>query len=170
MLTRLFTLLTLSALLAVAAPGNRPEDRLFTGKLRTDVPHIRADRSVKYDFDIVYVRARRDGDKVHKRYYADIATPVTMESGADLMLLKPDGTEHLLVPGGDGAVTDPSISFDGQWVYYTLIHSLKGAGPWQPPLQGADIYKIHVPTRKIVRLTHQSFTPNTGAADWSRDH
>jgi hypothetical protein len=126
MLSRLFTLFTLFALLAVAAPGNRPEDRLFTGKLKTDVPYIRTDKSVKYDFDIVYIRARRDGDRVHKRYYADIATPVTRESGADLMLLKPDGTEHLLVPGGEGAVTDPSVSFDGQWVYYTLIHMMKG--------------------------------------------
>ena len=26
------------------------------------------------------------------------------------------------------------------------------------------IYKIHVKTRKVVRLTHQEFTPNTGAA------
>ena len=38
-----------------------------------------------------------------------------------------------------------------------------------PSTRGADIYKIHVPTRKIVRLTDQTFTPNTGAADWSKD-
>lgn len=121
---RLAAFLSLSALLAVAAP--RAEERLFTGKLKTDVPHVSTDPGVKVDYDIVYVRARRDGDKVHKRYYADIATPVTMEPGADLMLLKADGTEELLVPGGEGAVTDPSVSFDGQWVFYTLIHSMKG--------------------------------------------
>ena len=34
--------------------------------------------------------------------------------------------------------------------------------------KGADIYKVHVPTRKIVQLTQQAFTPNTGAADWSK--
>ncbi|HEY7427854.1 MAG TPA: hypothetical protein VH682_26720 [Gemmataceae bacterium] len=151
---------------AVSKPGEEP---LFTGRLNVNPPHISADKSVKYDYDIVYVRARRAGDKVHKRFYTDIATPVTLEAGADLMLLHPDGSEELLVKGGDGAVTDPIVSFDGEWVYYTLIYTLKGAGPWQPPAQGADIYKIHVKTRKIVRLTNQQFTPNTGAAVWSKD-
>src|SRR3954463_6194920 len=89
-------------------------------------------------------RPRRDGDKIHKRFYTDIATPVTLEPGADLMLLHPDGSEELLVKGGDGAVTDPMVSLDGEWVFYTLIHTLKDAGPWQPPRKGADIYKIHV--------------------------
>src|SRR5262249_37362180 len=154
--------------LAFAAPKSREEER-FDEKLNTKIPHISTDKSIKYDYDIVYVRAKRAGDKVHKRFYTDIATPVTLEPGADLMLRKPDGKEEVLVKGGDGAVTDPVVSFDGQWVYYTLIHTLKGAGPWQPPLAGADIYKIHVKSRKIVRLTHQEFTPNTGAADWSSD-
>lgn len=152
----------------VAAPPHQ-EEPLFTKPLNVHPPHISTDPSVKYDYDIVYVRARRAGDTVHKRYYTDIATPVTLEPGADLMLLHPDGREELLVEGGEGAVTDPMVSFDGEWVYYTYIHTLQGAGPWQPPLQGADVYKIHVPTRRIVRLTDQHFTPNTGAADWSGD-
>jgi hypothetical protein len=156
--------------LAGAAALRAPQEPLFPGKLNVKVPHISTDKSVKYDYDIVYVRARRAGDKVHKRFYTDIATPVTLEPSADLMLLHPDGKEDLLVKGGDGAVTDPMVSFDGQWVNYTLIHTMKGAGPWQPPLKGADIYKMHVKSRKIVRLTQQVFTPNTGAADWARDH
>src|SRR5207244_7680588 len=28
----------------------------------------------------------------------------------------------------------------------------------------------HVKTKKVVRLTHQEFTPNTGAAQWARDY
>jgi hypothetical protein len=131
---------------------------------------IASDPTVKYDYDIVYVRARRLGDEVHKRFYTDIASPVYLEPGADLMLLHPDGTEELLVAGGEeGAVTDPAVSFDGEWVFYTYIHSLKGAGQFSAPRNGADIYKIHVKSRKIVRLTEQEFTPNTGAADWSRN-
>jgi hypothetical protein len=167
---RLPILGTVSLLLAaaLAAPPHQ-EEPLFTKPLDVHPPHISTDKSVKYDYDIVYVRARRAGDKVHKRYYTDIATPVTLEPGADLMLLHPDGREELLVEGGAGAVTDPMVSFDGAWVYYTYIHTLQGAGPWQPPLRGADIYKIHVPSRRIVRLTNQQFTPNTGAADWSAD-
>jgi hypothetical protein len=165
----LLALLALPALLFVPAAGQPPKERLFLEKLKVNPPHISTDKSVKYDYDIVYVRAKRAGDKVHKRFYTDIATPVTLEPGADLMLLRPDGSEELLIAGGEGAVTDPVVSFDGEWVFYTLIHTMKGAGPWQPPLKGADIYKIHVKSRRVVRLTHQEWTPNLGAADWSKD-
>lgn len=154
---------------SASAAQNRVEEELFRETLRVNPPPIATDASVKYDYDIVYVRARRAGDEIHKRYYTDIAAPVTLEPGADLMLLHPDGREELLVEGGEGAVTDPVVSFDGEWVYYTFIHSLKGANQFTPPAQGADIYKLHLRTRKVVRLTNQEFTPNTGAADWSRD-
>lgn len=140
---------------------------LFTDTLDVEVPHISTDADVRLDYDIVYVRARRAGDETHKRFYTDFSQPVTMEPGADLMLLHPDGEEELLVEGGDGAVTDPVVSFDGEWIYYVLLHDLRNANQWDPPRAGADIYKIHVPTRRIVRLTNQRFTPNTGAADWS---
>ena len=62
------------------------------------------------------------------------------------------------------------VSFDGQWVYYVHLHNMQKASQWSPPRQGADIFKIHVPTRKIVRLTNQQFTPNAGAANWSKDY
>src|SRR5581483_5445967 len=74
-----------------------------------------------------------------------------------------------LVKGGPGSVTDPMVSFDGAWVYYVLFHDLADGSAAQGAAAGADIYKIHVPTRKIVRLTHQQFTPNTGAGVWSKD-
>lgn len=129
---------------------------------------IATDTSVKLDYDIVYVRAPRKGDAVGTNW-PEISNPVFMDAGADLMLLHPDGTEEVLVPGGPGSVTDPMVSFDGEWVYYTLFHDLTGATIAQGPPAGADIYKIHVKSRKIVRLTHQHFTPNTGAANWSTD-
>ncbi|HUE75036.1 MAG TPA: hypothetical protein VMP01_29480, partial [Pirellulaceae bacterium] len=93
----------------------------------------------------------------------------TMEPGADLMLLHPDGSEELLVAGGKGSITDPVVSYDGQWVYYVHIHSLQNANQWSPPAEGADIFKIHLPTRRIVRLTNQKFSPNLGAGKWSSD-
>src|SRR5262249_30826597 len=74
-----------------------------------------------------------------------------------------------LVAGGDGSITDPMVSFDAQWVYFTHIYNLKNANQWDPPHQGADIFKINLKSRKIVRLTNQKFTPNLGAADWSKD-
>jgi hypothetical protein len=109
----LVPLLVLAGLAAVPVAGQPEKDKLFKAKLNVDPPPLSTDKTVKYDYDIVYVRAKRAGDKVHKRFYTDIATPVTLEPGADLMLLHPDGSEELLVEGGEGAVTDPIVSFDG---------------------------------------------------------
>ncbi|MDB5391656.1 MAG: hypothetical protein JWM11_7302 [Planctomycetaceae bacterium] len=162
------TALLVSLVWAVTARAEEPEP-LFPQSINVSPPHISTDASVKYDYDIVYVRARRAGDRTHKRFYTDFSQPVTMEPGADLVLLHPDGKEELLVEGGHGSVTDPVVSFDGQWIYYVLLHDLEQHNQWTPPKAGADIFKIHLPSRRIVRLTNQIFTPNTGAADWSED-
>ncbi len=142
---------------------------LFTADLDVNIPNVASDAEVKLDYDIVYVRARREGDEIHKRFYTDFSQPVTMEPGADLMLLHPDGSEELLVAGGNGSITDPVVSFDGEWVYYVHLYNLVKRNQWSPPREGADIFKINLKTRNIVRLTNQQFTPNTGAADWSED-
>jgi len=150
------------------AAQEREKEKLYKDPIKVEVPPLKSDPTVKVDYDIVYVRAPRAGDKIHKRFYTDIATPVTLEPGADLMLLHPDGSEELLVAGGEGSITDPVISFDAKWCLYTQIYSLKNAGAYQPP-KGADIFKIHLASKKIVRLTNQKFDPNLGAADWSAD-
>src|ERR1051325_8800287 len=155
-----------SAAFVADAADNEPR---FTNVINIAVPRISTDKSVRYDYDIVYVRAPRAGDTAHKRFYTDFSQPVTMEPGADLMLLHPDGREEQLVTGGDGSITDPMVSFDGQWVYFTRLYHLQKANQWSPPRQGADIFKIHVKTGRLVRLTDQTFTPNTGAAEWADD-
>ena len=43
------------------------------------------------------------------------------------------------------------------------------ASQWNPPAAGADIFKIHLKSRLVVRLTNQQFTPNLGAGDWASD-
>ena len=143
-------------------------DLRYPETLNLDVPRLADDASVQYDFPIVYVRVPRGGDN-EKSLWAEIANPVKMDSGADLMLLQPDGSEELLVAGGKGSITDPVVSFDAQWVFFTHIHDLTVNWAGKHPKAGADIYKIHLESKEIVRLTHQQFTPNTGAADWSSD-
>jgi hypothetical protein len=101
--------------------------------------------------------------------WAEIAHPVSMDPGGDLMLLHPDGSEEVLVPGGKGSVVDPMVSHDGQWIFYSHIHDMHMNWAGRYPKGGADIYKIHIASRKIVRLTQQKFTPNTGAGNWSKD-
>src|SRR5262249_40163851 len=131
--------------------------------LRVDPPPIASDRTVKYDYDIVYVRAPRfvkgsDGKEHQAQVWPNAAEPTNLRAATDLMLLHPDGKEEVLVEGGKGAVADPYVSFDAQWVYYSYFHDHSGHG-------GADVYKVHVKSRKIVRLTQQQWTPNTGATD-----
>ena len=167
---RLFICLFALSLINSTLPAIQSDEQLFPEPVNVNVPHISTDTSVKYDYDIVYVRAQRAGDDLHKRFYTDFSQPVTMEPGADLMLLHPDGSEELLVKGGDGSITDPVVSFDGNWVYFVQIYNLKNHNQWTPPRQGADIFKINVATRKIVRLTNQQFSPNTGAANWTSDY
>jgi hypothetical protein len=123
-------------------------------------PHVSTDKSIRYDYDIVYVRSPRHGDK-RRALWADFSDPTRMEPGADLMLLHADGKEEVLVEGKDGSVMDPYVSFDGEWIFYAKFIDAQHTG--------SDVYKIHVPSRKIVKLTDQTFTPNTGAANWSKD-
>ena len=153
-------------------PEKEPEEeKQYLDPIDVNVPHVSTDPAVKIDYDIVYVRADRLGDDKHAEFFTDIARPVYMRPGADLMLLHPDGSEEVLVDGGDkGGVTDPMVGFDGEWVYYSFFHDLTKGGQFEPPPGGADIYKINVKTRKVVQLTTQRYEPNTGAAPaWGTD-
>jgi hypothetical protein len=139
------------------------QDRPPQRPLRVDPPHIATDKTVKYDYDIVYVRAPRfvkgkDGKELPAHVWPDAGNIEGLRASTDLMLLHPDGSEEMLVQGGKGAIADPYVSFDAQWVYYSYFHDISSHG-------GADIFKVHVKTRKTVRLTEQQWTPNTGVVD-----
>ena len=88
-----------------------PADGAWSGS-----PSRGPDRASAVDYDIVYVRQPRCGDV--ETPWPEVSHPARLDPGADLMLLHPDGTEEVLVAGGNGAVTDPFVSFDAQWVYY----------------------------------------------------
>lgn len=152
----------------VATAQDDEASKRYPDQIDLTIPHISTDSSVKFDFPLVYVRVPRKGNDVSSKW-TEIAHPVLMDPGGDLMLLQPDGSEEVLVEGGKGSVTDPVVSHDGKWIFYTHIHDMKVNWAGKFPQAGADIYKIELATRKIVRLTHQKFTPNTGAADWSSD-
>lgn len=146
--------MVLAAGLPLAAQ-DKPLDR----PLRVDPAPIANDRSIKYDYDIAYVRAPRTakdrkGTEQLAMVWPDASEPFHIHASTDLMLLHPDGTDELLVAGAPGAIADPYVSFDAEWVYYTHFHDLTGRG-------GADVFKVHVKTRKTQRLTHQKWTRNS---------
>src|SRR5688572_17302847 len=101
-----------TALLACGVGGLRAaEPMLYTQELSLDVPPLSTDSAVRYDYDIVYVRAPRHGDE-KVGVWAEVLDPTRMEPGSDLMLLHPDGNEEVLVPAGKGAIMDPAVSLD----------------------------------------------------------
>jgi hypothetical protein len=166
---RILLLTAAVVLICLAGQALRSQEpKLLLEPIDVNPPPISSDASVAWNYDIVYVRAPRKGDDVGTNW-PEVANPLFMDAGADLMLLHPDGTEEMLVAGGPGSVTDPTVSFDGAWVYFSLFHDLKGGSTSQGAPAGADIYKIHVKTRQKIRLTRQQFTPNTGAGNWSAD-
>ncbi len=131
------------------------------------------DLRAQVDYDIVYVRQARFGDMVNTTW-PEIFHPGRMDPGADLMLLHPDGTEEVLIDCETCGVTDPVISFDAQWVYYSLFHNLSQGNlntqRGDLPYEGADIYRLHLSSRVIEQLTFGKFTPNTGAGNWDESN
>ena len=121
-------------------------------------------------YDIVYVRAPRAGDNTYIRF-PDVFSPTAMPPGSDLMLLHPDGSEETLFAAGKGAVLDPVLSFDAKWVFFAYIPDNTTATGinYQRGLStsGADIYKINLASRSVVRLTNQEWSPPTGSIHWS---
>jgi hypothetical protein len=123
-------------------------------------------------YDIVYVRQPRFGDNVNTTW-PEVAHPASIDPGADLMLLHPDGREERLVAGGVGAVTDPFVSFDAQWVYYSFFYDVRPQGYNNQrglPYLGADLFRVNLQTRAIEQLTFQEFTPNTGAGHFDESN
>ena len=106
----LLALLGLGCLASLANAQQR-QPRPFLGPLRMEVPPISTDASVNYDFPIVYVRAPRSLADGRSRW-AEVGDPRTMEPGADLVILYPDGMQEVLVPVNEKeSIADPQVSF-----------------------------------------------------------
>src|SRR5262249_19758205 len=104
----------------VSERADKPPQR----PLHIDPPHISTDKAIKYDYDIIYVRAPRvapgkKGKEQSAPVWPNAAEPTNLRASTDLMLLHPDGSEEVLVAGGKGAIADPYVSFDAKWVYYS---------------------------------------------------
>jgi uncharacterized protein (TIGR03437 family) len=134
------------------------------------VPSAAAQAVPPVNYDIVYVRALRSGDN-QINFLPEALTPLLPEPGADLMLLHPDGSEEVLFAAGvNGAVMDPYISYDARSIVFAYFPNLKNSNSQRRAdynnrelsRDGADIYRMELPTRKVTRLTFQEASPNTG--------
>ncbi len=127
------------------------------------------------DYDIVYVRYSRSGD-VTSVELPDAENSYSIEVGADLMLLHPNGSEEILVDcriegqediaGGQAncSIQDPVISLDGHWVYYSkymnmgLVALDKLTSAWHSSSTHSLLFKIqlNIPSneRQEIQLTN----------------
>ncbi len=179
--------LALAAALALSQGG--PRDRAVADQAggpaapRADQPGgrqpIGPQAATTLAYPIVYVRQPRFGDSTNT-LWPEVFHPARIDPGADLMLLHPDGRDEVLVAAGEGAVTDPFVSFDAAWVYYSFFYAPGQVNPQRDlPFAGADIFRLHLATRRIEKLTRGydpanpkaplpvgEFTPHTGAGTW----
>jgi hypothetical protein len=99
-------------------------------------------------YDIVYVRYPNESDEDQFINIPQGEGAYDISPGADLMLLKNDGSEVVLINCDQCSVMDPFISFDGKTVYYSLIE--------EPTIESASwIYKINLSEGNYepIRLT-----------------
>ena len=90
---RLIALAAFSLLLAALAVAQPPD---ASGPINVSPKPLASDKAVKIDYDIVYVRAPRNGDKVGTNW-PEISNPVFMDAGADLALVEGEGeNDHAL--------------------------------------------------------------------------
>lgn len=132
-------------------------------------------------FDLLYVRAPYygPGPAAANSVWPDTVRPLVPDPGAQLVVLHPNGSREVLFPLARyrpqidtpaakplsvGSVADPNVSFDGRFVVFTWYHDLANRNDQRDGLSraGADLYKLNLQTRELVRLTRQESTPNTG--------
>lgn len=78
-------------------------------------------QKARLDYDIVYVRYPPRTEKSPFVRIPQGEHPYVITPGADLMLLRKNGSEEILVDCDECSVMDPFISYDGKTVYYSLI-------------------------------------------------
>ena len=98
-----------------------------------------ADVVVPQPYDLLYVRAPYFGPSGRNSVWPDTVRPLAPDPGAQLALLKRDGSREVLfpleryrgqidTPAGTplaaGSVADPNVSFDGRSVLFTWYHDL----------------------------------------------
>src|SRR5436305_1397440 len=66
--------LVLAGIAGLPAVGQQKKEELFLDPIDLKVPHISTDKAIRYDYDIVYVRTPRKGDKASSRW-TEIAHP-----------------------------------------------------------------------------------------------
>lgn len=159
------SLSVLAALSTFVVAQQEPIEGYRPPRVDVNVPALADDPSITIDYDIVCLRVPRRGDD-EQVSWPDAFSPTCVEPGTDLVVVHPDGSiETLVAAGPDRAIADPSVSFDGKWVFYAQLEGVERRASGLAFAARADVWKVNATTRERVRLTQQEFTPNLGVVD-----
>ena len=104
-------------------------------------------------YSVVAIKAPYYGTQTPTTWQ-EVAFPAAIEPRQNLVLIHPNGTEEVLFDCTVGcSVVDPSISFDGKRVYFSVYPNALSAGynfQRNLPYLGADIYVMDLDTRAVV--------------------
>jgi len=109
------------------------------------------------NYDIIYVRYPATNPSSPFVSIPQGERPYDIAASADLILLHPDGTEDVIIDCTECSVMDPFISYNGEWVYYSLIEEATKKS-------ASSIYKVNLTKKpfKPIRLTFNDGFKN----DW----
>src|ERR1700752_3258941 len=124
--TRPRAALVFAAAVLLSVPAAAGTAKARPAKKRAAAPALTGCTANVVPYDIVYVHAPRYGDSTNTSW-PDTTRPMQPDPSADLRLLHPNCTEEILfplpehqgivdAPIGNGAVSDPNVSFDGRSV------------------------------------------------------
>ncbi len=110
---------------------------------------------VGINYDLVAVKMPMPPDPIDTDFQDAFNNSVFIGAGAELVLIHPDGSEEVLFSAGPQAsVVDPSVSYDGRTVYFSLFEDPRNRNPQRLlSLRPAHIWKINVATRRATQLT-----------------
>ena len=160
------------AIVPLAVFAQNPDEQLFPTRSTSTCRTSRTDKSVKYDYDIVYVRADAGG-----RQGAQAVLHRLLAAGDDGAGRRPDaaasrrqrGTAGRRAARARSPIRSSRSTASGSTTSH--IYDLRNANQWYAAAaRGRHLQDPPARRGKIVRLTNQQFTPNTGAADWSSDY
>lgn len=120
-------------------------------------------------YDLLMIRATRAGDTQFSPL-PDTTRPLGLPPGSQLVRWHhATGLLSIVVDAGPtGAVFDPIVSLDGQWVGYSLCLDVKNVSV-AGPLEGCSLYKKHLTTGETVLLVdHHAWNPLESYATWSK--
>ena len=129
---------------------------ILVGASHAQGPPRHTPAQVGIDYDIVAVKMPTPANPRARDWQDALGASLYIGQGAELVIIHPDGSEDLLFSGGpQTSCIDPSVSYDGKTVYFSMFRNPRIVNQQRLSLsrEPAHIWKIDLATRKATQLT-----------------